>query len=147
MHHPNNAKFFKRQCQSNDKYMYLQMSFSPRGIIFCFLCQWPVRMMLPYTNTSLKRKKTLGWVFRRPCFIRRPCPISIRPGLDRVFPDVPNEFFTALMRMEFSLSNVSRSVMMTLSVALESQMSKVPAAVFKKPFLPDDAVWDFPSVV
>lgn len=104
------------------------MSFSPRGIIFCFLCQWPDTMMLPYTNTSLKRKKTLDWGFRRPCFIRWPCPSRTRPGLDRFFPDTPNEFSTALMRTEFSLVNVNCSIAVMFIVVLESQMNKLPAA-------------------
>lgn len=88
-----------------------QISCSPRGIIFCFLCQRPFRMMLPYTRTSLKRKKTLDWGFRRPCFIRRPCPIRIRPGLERGLPDGPNELSTAWIRSRFSLSNISISIL------------------------------------
>uniref|UniRef100_A0A3Q3FDS2 non-specific serine/threonine protein kinase n=1 Tax=Labrus bergylta TaxID=56723 RepID=A0A3Q3FDS2_9LABR len=38
----------------------IPMRRSPRGMICCFLCKRLFRMMLPYTSTSLKRKKTLG---------------------------------------------------------------------------------------
>ncbi|KAF3833147.1 hypothetical protein F7725_026812 [Dissostichus mawsoni] len=55
-------------------------------------------MMLPYTSTSLKRKKTLGCGPRRLSFISRPSPIRTRPGWDKAFPDGPNEFSTAWIR-------------------------------------------------
>ncbi|KAF7649263.1 hypothetical protein LDENG_00144200 [Lucifuga dentata] len=67
-------------------------------MIFWFLCQRPCRMMLPYTNTSLKRKKTFGCGPRRLCLSRRPSPTRTRPGWYRDFPDGPNECSTAWIR-------------------------------------------------
>ncbi|KAA8585696.1 hypothetical protein FQN60_004390 [Etheostoma spectabile] len=81
-----------------------QMRCSPREMIFCFLFQRPFRMMLPYTSTSLKRKKTLGCGPRRLSFISRPSPIRTRPGLDKGFPFGPNEFSTAWIRSRHTAS-------------------------------------------
>lgn len=83
-----------------------QLSCSPRRMIFCFLYQRPYSRMLPYTSTSLKRKKTFGCGFRRPCFSSRPWPIRTRPCLHSGLPAAPNEISTARMRSQFSLSNV-----------------------------------------
>lgn len=83
-------------------------------MIFCFLCQRPLSMMLPYTSTSLKRKKALGCGPRRLCFISRPSPIRTLPGWNRVFPDGPNEFSTVWIRSRFSWENARWSTMMSL---------------------------------
>lgn len=112
------------------------MSFSPRGMTCCFLCHRPFRIMLPYTSTSLKRKKTLGCGPRRLCFISRPSPIRTRPGWDKGFPDGPNEFSTAWIRSWLSRENVSWSTMVS---SYSSQVNKSP--VFRA------AVWDFVQIV
>ena len=88
-----------------------RMTCSPKGMICCFLCHRPFRMMLPYTSTSLKRKKTLGCSPLRLCFISRPSPIKTRPGRNRGFPDGPNEFSTVWIRSQFSWENASWSTM------------------------------------
>lgn len=112
----------------------MQTTCSPRRMTFCFLCQRPFRMMLPYTSTSLKRKKTFGWGFRRPCFIRRPSPIRTRPGLDRELPEAPNEFSTALIRSLFSLSNVNRSMVVICCSSPISNEQLCSSSVFLNAF-------------
>lgn len=116
------------------------MSFLPRAMIFCFLCQFPTGRMVPYTSTSLKRKKDFGCHRVRPFFIRWPWPSRARPGLDRGCPIAPKEFSTALMRAEFSFSKTSRSIMMSALVELRDKS-------FRGLLFPCAGRRDFPAVV
>lgn len=102
-------------------------------MICCFLYQWPFRMILPYTSTSLKRKKTLGCGPRRLCFIRRPSPIRTRLGWYKGFPDGPNEFSIAWIRSRFSSANVSWSTIVFL--CLVSDTTGVQFSVLQPFFL------------
>lgn len=86
-------------------------SCSPRRMTFCFLNQRSFIMMLPYTRTSLKRKKALRSHFFRPCFIRLPFPNRTRPGWSKGCLGGLKDLSSSPISLRFSLSNTSWSML------------------------------------
>lgn len=121
----------------------------PKAKTFCFLYQCPFMMTVPYTRTSLKRKKAFSSCFLRPCFLNFPSPIRTRPGTDKDIPDGPKEFSTFRIRLRLSSSVKSWFILQICCLLSEQGLycsCSQSAALFKEScFLLRE--WDFPGAV